>query len=195
MELSEFSDNQLVLLFRNGRRDAFAELFRRHRGMVHRIARRMVGAGPDAEEVLQDAFLRVARAASSYEAKARFSTWLYRIVVNRCLSFRARSGRGRLVALPERCPPDPAPGPYERARAGELKASLRREVAGLPDPLCAAFTVVVLEERPYAEAAEILEVPVGTVKTHVHRARLLLRRRLARELAAEPLPEGGVREC
>lgn len=193
MELGEFSDNQLMLLYAHGRREAFDVLFHRHAALVHRLAVRMVGGAADAEEVLQEVFLRLARAAETWQPRAQLTTWLYRVAVNRCLTHRERRGRGRVVLLPGL--EVAAPGddhPYQAARDRELAGRVRARVAELPDALCAAFTLCALEGRSTAEAAEILEVPAGTVKTHVHRARLLLRRRLARELGPGAGEEGSV---
>ncbi len=184
LDPGEFSDEQLVLLFAHGRESAFDDLFHRYADRVHRIALRMVGSRLDAEEIVQEVFLRVARAAPSWEPRARFRTWLDRVAVNRSLTHRERRGQGRVVLLPglEQLAADTRLGPFEEARERELAESLRSRVAELPDALAAAFTLCVLEGTPTAEAAEVLDLPTGTVKTHVHRARLLLRRRMAREL-------------
>jgi RNA polymerase sigma-70 factor (ECF subfamily) len=147
------------------------------------VATRILGPGPDSEEVLQEVFLRTARAAPDWEPRARLSTWLYRVTLNRCFSHRRQASRRPLVLLPamdDAAGPDEAEGPFERARVGELRAALRGELARLPEDLAAAFTLCVLEELSTAEAAAALERPVGTVKTHVHRARQVLRRRMAR---------------
>lgn len=183
MDHDAFSDVQLVLLFAAGDRAAFDALFRRHNARVWRLAMRMVGGRADAEEILQEVFMRVARAAPDWQPRARFTTWLDRVTINRCLTYRERRGKGRVVLLPglERLA-TAAPSPWQRARDHELARNLDQRVQELPDALCSAFTLVALEGRSYADAAEVLEAPVGTVKTHVHRARLLLRRRMAHEL-------------
>lgn len=184
-EAVDYTDAQLLALYAAGHAPAFDELFRRHRALVYRVAARILGPGPDSEEVLQEVFLRTARAAAGWEPRARLSTWLYRVTLNRCFSHRRQAGRRPLVLLPamdDAAGPDGAAGPYERARAGELKDALRQELTRLPEELAAAFTLCVLEGLSGAEAAAALERPVGTVKTHVHRARQVLRRRMARHL-------------
>lgn len=193
MDLGDFSDNQLVLLFAHGTREAFDELFRRHRQRVYRVAKRLVGERADAEEVLQEVFLRLARSAATWEPRAKLTTWLYRVTVNRSLTHRERTRRANLVLLPGlETVPSVQEGPMQRALERDLAERLRSRVAELAPPLASAFTLCVLEERPYQEAAEILERPVGTVKTHVHRARLLLRRRLDAEIRSlEPLERSG----
>lgn len=156
---------------------------------MYRVAARILGPGPDSEEVLQEVFLQTARAAAGWEPRARLSTWLYRVTLNRCFSHRRKAGRRPLVLLPamdDAAGADDAAGPFERASVGELKAALRREVARLPEDLAAAFTLCVLEGLSTAEAAAALERPTGTIKTHVHRARQALRRRMARHLDGAP---------
>jgi RNA polymerase sigma-70 factor (ECF subfamily) len=191
VDLSEFTDNQLMLLFAHGTRAAFDALYHRHKQRVFRLAVRMVGERADAEEILQEVFLRLARSAENWEPRAKLTTWIYRVTVNRCLTHRERQGKANLILLPGlETVPAVARGPYEEVRERELVRHIRERVAELSGPLAAAFTLCAMEGLSYPEAAEVLERPVGTVKTHVHRARLLLRRRLEKEFDRESVREG-----
>jgi RNA polymerase sigma-70 factor (ECF subfamily) len=189
VELSTFTDAQLVLLYGHGCEPAFDELFGRHHRRLHRFLVRMTADAGEAEDLLQETFVRVARAASKYEPTAAFTTWLFRIAVNRCSSYLKRRGRFKLLRLPALAsagePLEPeCRAPYEQVRGRELQAAFVRAVATLDEPLRAAFVLCELEGFAGADAASILDLPLGTVKTHVHRARLALRRRLAGHLTA-----------
>lgn len=184
MDLSAFTDPQLMALYVHGRQDAFDALFHRHHGRVYRMAYRMTGHASDAEELVQEVFLRVARAAPRYTPSAQFTTWLYRVTCNCCLTHCARRAPDNIVPLSSALAaplPSPAPSPHDALRARQLAASLDRAIAQLPLPWRAAFALCVLEGLPGLEAAEILQLPLGTVKTHVHRARDALRRALPRD--------------
>lgn len=175
MELAGFTDEQLMALFRHGKAAAFDELFRRHRDRVHRLAWRMTGRAADADEILQEAFLRAVRARDRWQPTARVATWLTRIVLNLCANHRRTLARGKLVLLREL--PETAGGrePGDDGTRREVGAAL----LGLEPELRAAVVLRCLEGWSYEEAAEALGVPVGTVKTHVHRARIRLAQVLA----------------
>lgn len=228
MELSTFTDAQLVLLYGHGCEPAFDELFERHHRKLLRFLVRMTGDVGEAEDVLQETFVRVARAASRYEPAAAFTAWLYRIAVNRCSSYLKRRGRFKLLRFPAagadsgvsrgndrggRLPEDASDwqargivlgggiaepvepesrAPFEQVLGRELREAFLRAVASLDEPLRMAFVLCEFEGFPCADAAAILDVPTGTVKTHVHRARLALRRKLAGHLGAEARRGAGV---
>jgi RNA polymerase sigma-70 factor (ECF subfamily) len=200
VELSTFTDAQLVLLYGHGCEPAFDELFGRHHRRLHRFLVRMTGDVGEAEDVLQETFVRVARAASKYEPTAAFTTWLFKIAVNRCSSYLKQRGRCKLLRFPGDAgrrteaagsarsamePVEPeSRTPFEQVRGRELQEAFLRAVASLDEPLRAAFVLHEFEGFAGAEAAAILDVPLGTLKTHVHRARLALRRKLAGQLGA-----------
>ena len=182
MELREFTDPQLMLMYSHGCEGAFDELFHRHRERLYRYLHRMTGDSHEAEEVLQEAFVRVARSADTYEPTAKFTTWLFRIATNRCLSHMKRRGRFKLLRFPKDMSEPEERNPYQKARDREVEEAFKKAVATLDTPLRSAYVLRELEDFSYAEAAKILALPVGTVKTHVRRARMAMRQKLSKEL-------------
>ena len=169
-------ERSLVERARGGDAEAFRELVERYQDRVYALARRMVGDREEAEEVAQDAFLRAWRALPRFRGEARFSTWLYRITHRRACdaaaSLRSRGRRERdLETAGAIADPAPAAGPS----GGE---ALERLVASLPEAQRAAITLFYYQDRSLGEVARILDLPEGTVKTHLHRARAALRRAL-----------------
>ncbi|MDT7802004.1 MAG: polymerase sigma-70 factor, subfamily, partial [Actinomycetota bacterium] len=165
-------DRALLARHASGDRDAFAELVRRHRDRLWRVALRTLGNAEDAADALQDALLSAYRAAGGFRGEAAVTTWLHRIVVNSCLDLARRRTARPTVPLDESTADDRA-APDElgaRETAGEVLAALRR----LPPEQAAAIVLVDIEGYPVADVAEMLEVPVGTVKSRCARGRARL---------------------
>lgn len=190
MDLGAFTDDQLMLLFQHGREEAFEELFARYHQKLFRYLARMTGGDTEAEDVLQDVFVRVARSAANYTPQSHFSTWLYRIATNRCLTFLKGRTKLRLLRLAPDAAEDAGGRPFERAREYELRTAFHSQVATLPERIRSAFVLRELQGLSYEAAAKVLDVPVGTVKTHVHRARLKLRQALRLHLDGLPAATG-----
>jgi RNA polymerase sigma-70 factor, ECF subfamily len=170
-EVEEVSDAHLVTRAQAGRQDAFEELVRRHRDPVFRVALRMLGDDGDAEDATQDAFVQAWRGLGGFRADAAFSTWMYRIVTNRCLNLlRARRRTDPLPAEREA----PASRPDRIAEARWQVADLERAIARLTPEQRAPLVLRELEGCSYEEIAETLEVSVTAVKSRLHRARLEL---------------------
>ena len=168
------SDEELLAAHLRGDRDAFGQLVSRHERRVYGICLRMLGHREDAQDAAQEAFLSALRRASSFRQEAAFSTWLYRIAVNAATDQARRRGRARLSALdPEDAGLAVAPG----GELGEVVASavaVQAALAQVPEEFRVAVVLCDLYRIPYADAAQILEVPVGTVKSRVFRGRLAL---------------------
>lgn len=162
---------------RAGDTRAFRQLVERHQDRAYTLALRIVGLAEEAEEVAQDAFVRAWRSLPGFRGEASFSTWLYRIVANRAFD--------RAAALRRRAGLEAGPGsvaehPIDGAgadHAEDAAHSLRLEamIRSLPPAQRAAITLYYYEDRSVAEVARTLGVPVGTVKTHLGRARRALR--------------------
>jgi len=172
-----------MLAFREGDADAFDALFRRWSGPLLRYLERMLRDLAEAEELVQEVFLRVHRARDRYTPEARFSTWLYRIATNLALN-ELRRPRRRAVhrsAEGEAAPPlaGHEPSPERVVDARRAAAALRRELERLPDKQRAALCLVAVEGLSYAEVAEALGVTQKAVKSLVHRARSALAVRVA----------------
>jgi RNA polymerase sigma-70 factor (ECF subfamily) len=179
-------DVRLMLAFRAGDAAAFETLFDRWSGPLLRYLARMLRDLATAEELVQEAFLRVYRARDRYEPEARFSTWLYRIATNLALNELRRPRQRALwrsAAYDEGEAPLAADAPalddvVDARRRGE---AVWRALAELPEKQRAALCLSALEGLSYAEVAVALEVTEKAVKSLVHRARSTLAARLAGE--------------
>lgn len=162
-----------VLLERHvaGDRAAFAQLVLRHQDRLWRVALRTVGDPEDAADAMQDALVSAYRSAATFRGDAAVTTWLHRIVVNACLDLVRRRGARPTVPLDEAVPDGADPSApdllAQRESATEVLAALRR----LPVDQAAAVVLVDVEGFPVADAAAILDVPVGTVKSRCARGR------------------------
>jgi len=176
----ELSDEALVERTQAGEVEAFSELARRHEQTVYNLALRFMRNHSLAEDMAQEAFLNAFRKIRKFRGDARFSTWLYRIVCNTCLSeLQKRKRRGELSATMEVGLPETPDRAAIHADEAEL---IRRCVAQLPKRYAQAITLYYLKDCSYDEAAEIMEVPQGTLKTWMHRARRHLRDIVGKEL-------------
>ncbi len=175
----------LVGLARAGDQEAFGTLVRRHQRQVFSLAVRMLNDPDEASEATQEVFLSAWQSLKSFRGDARFGTWLYRIAYNYCLKAsitkqRDRSARAELAAqsarehTPERLVSDE----HARLAEGELRDAVRVEIANLPPKYRSVLLLRHVQELSYEEMAEILRVPIGTVKTQLFRARSLLKERL-----------------
>jgi RNA polymerase sigma-70 factor, ECF subfamily len=167
---------------RAGDRRAFEELVLTHQHRVYGLALRMLGNVAEAQDVAQEAFLRAHRALGDFRGDARLSTWLYAIVSRLCLNRLGGSER-RLVRHGEETLArlvDARPGPEQALERGELEDALHRAIGELPEERRIVVVLRDVEGLAYEEIAEILELPVGTVRSRLHRARLDLKDKLER---------------
>jgi RNA polymerase sigma-70 factor (ECF subfamily) len=176
------SDDELMLMCRNGEAAAFDLLFERHYRSVYGFARSMLGESGGTDEVLQDTFLAAVRAAGSYVPQGKFKAWLLQIARNRCLNrLQARKARQKLVEetgfrLVEPEAHDPAPS--DILAGDECEQVIRAAIAMLPDRQREAITLYALEQLSYQQIADVLQVPINTVKTLIRRARIALAKTL-----------------
>ena len=169
--VARLSDADLVSRAQAGRLDAFEELVRRHRLAAYRVALRMLGDESDAEDATQDAFVQAWRNLGGFRSDAAFSTWMYRIVTNRCLNMlRARRRTEPLPADREA----PASRPDRIAEARWQLDDLKRAIERLTPGQRAPLILRELQGCSYEEIAEILELSIPAVKSRLHRARLEL---------------------
>lgn len=178
--MPEPTDEELVVRSRDGSEEAFAELVTRYRTLVYGLIARTVGNRERADDLAQEVFLRVYRGLPYFRGTARLSTWIYRIVINVCLQERG-APRAVLVGL------DGAPAhrlvSTERAAGSlELRDRLDKALARLTPPQRFLIAAHYLQGVQYEQLAAALDMPLGTVKTHLHRARQQLRRLLETEL-------------
>ena len=157
--------------------DAFAELVRRHRDRMWAVALRTTGDPEDAADALQDAFISAFRNAASFRGEAAVTTWLHRVVVNACLDRMRRRKARPTVPFPEEDGETGHRGiadPRDDLDRLELRLEIDRALAALPDDQRAAIVLVDVEGLPVADAARILGVPEGTVKSRCSRGRARL---------------------
>jgi RNA polymerase sigma-70 factor (ECF subfamily) len=167
---------------------AFAALMRRHNQRLFRLARAVVRDDREAEDVVQEAYVRAFTHLDQFEGRARFATWLSRIALHEALA-RVRRGR-RFAALPEEetlsdLPVTARSGPEDRAANRELAVALAAAVDALPESHRAVFVLREVEGLSTAETAEVLGLSQPNVKVRLHRARAALRADLERRLGGE----------
>jgi RNA polymerase sigma-70 factor (ECF subfamily) len=183
VEHASLSDVVLVVRARDGDGRAMEELVRRHQEDVQRLAAHLLRDPEDARDAAQESLEKLCTRLEQYRGEAQFSTWLHRLVVNTCHDLQQRQGRRRHDELRDDplCPQaalqvdDPAPGVVEAATS---RPALRRALSSLSP---SQRRIVVLRDLlawPYDDIAHELDIPVGTVKSHVHRAHGALRGRL-----------------
>ena len=174
------SDTELVARARQGDEAAFEQLVLRHQRYVFNLAYRVLGDYTEAEDITQEAFVRVWRGLSGFRGQARFTTWLYRIVHNLCLNRLPGLQRELLQTEPlEEVLADPGPSPADLFAVRQQMVFLHAQLDRLPEKYRLGLTLRYLQHLSYDEIAAALEMPMGTVKTHIHRARRLLRERLS----------------
>jgi len=172
------ADRDLVNRCRGGDGDAaFRELVDQYKGMVFAVISRSIADRSLVEDLAQDVFVRVHRGLRSFRGDARLSTWMCRIAINVCADARQRAPREvSLDAAPAGAPPPPAAIVVDPAFAGlELRDRVAKAMARLSDRSRLVLTLHYFAGRGYEEIAEALDVPLGTVKTQLHRAKQELR--------------------
>jgi RNA polymerase sigma-70 factor (ECF subfamily) len=167
------TDAELVSRAQAGRLDAFEELVRRHRLGAYRVALRMLGDESDAEDATQDAFVQAWRNLGGFRAEAAFSTWMYRIVTNRCRNMLRARRRARSEPLADDHEA-PASRPDRIAEARWQVEDLARAILRLTPEQRAALVLRELQGCTYEEIAEALDLSLPAVKSRLHRARLEL---------------------
>jgi RNA polymerase sigma-70 factor (ECF subfamily) len=177
------SDEALMARVARGDERAFRELARRHLPAMLGLARRILGNAADAEDVAQEALLRVWTHAPRWQPLALFRTWLSRVVVNLCLDRKRKAPWVGLEAAGELA--DPTPGAGERAETAERDRLLAAAIGDLPARQRAAIVLSYSEGMSNAQVAEILDTTVSAVETLLVRGKQNLRRALATEIDGE----------
>jgi RNA polymerase sigma-70 factor (ECF subfamily) len=164
------SDEQLIRGFAGGDAGAFEDLVRRHEQRIYNLCLRMLGRPEDARDATQDTFLTALRKLGSFRGDAAFSTWLHRVAVNACFDILRKRGRRAEEPLPE----DPGPGPGDVAETAADVVDVQAALLRVPEEFRAVLVLHDVQDLPYDEIAEILGIPMGTVKSRLHRGRLAL---------------------
>jgi RNA polymerase sigma-70 factor (ECF subfamily) len=184
------SDVDIVELVQSGDRKAFSVLIERHKDRAMALAVRMLRNRQDAEEALQDAFVRAYQALPRFEGRSSFGTWFYRIVFNVCSSALERRGTEVHVSMQNETDdgaavleiPSADLPPDLQLESTEAQKIVQEEVERLPEVYASTFTLFVVQEMSYDEIVEVTGLPLGTVKARLFRARMMLRTAVARRL-------------
>jgi RNA polymerase sigma-70 factor (ECF subfamily) len=166
-------DAELLAAHVSGDPTAFTALISRHRDRLWAVALRTTGDPEDAEDALQDALLKAHRSADSFRGDAQVTTWLHRIVVNACLDRMRRAKSRPTVPLPEHDSAHPIE-PSDPLGRRELAWEIDRALRTLPDDQRAALVLIDVEGYSVEEAAQLLDIPTGTVKSRCARGRAKL---------------------
>jgi RNA polymerase sigma-70 factor (ECF subfamily) len=184
-------DEDLVRRAVGGEMSAFGTLVERHERRVYNLALRMTGREEDARDVTQDAFLTALRRLSSFRGDAAFTTWLHRVTVNACYDLLRKRGRGPVLERERDHGFEPPPLP-DHAGDIDLSIDVRRALMQISDDYRVVMLLHDVHDLPYEDVAAILGIPVGTVKSRLHRGRVALARVMGiqaeRERGASPEP-------
>ena len=169
---------------RRGDIRALEDIYHVYGQRVYRLCLRMMGGSADAEDAVQQVFLRVFDQAAKFSGQSAFSTWVYRVTANHCLNVLKASRRNPVTSISD-APEAPlvsqaAPSPLEAAADADEQALAARLLGSLGPEDRVIIVLREIEELTYRQIAYVLEVPIGTVMSRLHRAR-----RILRELAAE----------
>ena len=171
------AEKKLIKAAARGSADAFEHLVRENERMVYALSLRILGNEQDAQDAVQEVFLKAWRSLGTFRGDSRFSVWLYRMTNNACLD-QLRRRRVTLVSLtpeedgePASDIPDPAPSPQELLEQKEVQSAVQSALAELPEDFRRAIVLRETAGLSYAEIAEAMDIDVGTVKSRIFRAR------------------------
>jgi RNA polymerase sigma-70 factor (ECF subfamily) len=190
-------DATLVRECLEGKTRAFGRLYERYRPMVYELAYRMTRNREEAEDVLQDTFLRAMRALGTYDTQYKFSTWILTIASRLCVD-RWRASRRTQLSLDAEYDsgsiqlPHPGERPDDHTFKREVAALVESGLQRVPEDYRVMLILRHRLELSYEEIAAVTGMPLGTVKTRIHRARERLARALSAH-ASDLAPEGGTR--
>jgi RNA polymerase sigma-70 factor (ECF subfamily) len=201
---TERTDEELLAAFQAGDAEAFERLLRRHRGPLFTFLLRMLGDRQRAEDLTQEAFLRVVRAAGRWEARAKFQTWLYTVARNLCVDQSRRDRFRRMDSLDAELPgsegdgpalidrvPGDAPMPDRAADSALVRPALERALQALPSEQREVFLLREQAGLPFKEIAELAGVNENTIKSRMRYALEGLRRHLTAAGVTEETAEAG----
>ncbi len=190
-EAERASERALIQRCKDGDPGAFDELVSRYEKRVFNFAYRITGNYHDAWDVAQEAFLRVFHSIHTFRGDAVFTTWIYRIITNVYLDERKKSKSHRQTSLDEyidleensvsRQIEDDGPAPDEIVENRERDRVVQEAINSLPEYQRMIVTLYHMQHRSYEEIAEILQLPIGTVKSRLNRARQALQEKLESE--------------
>lgn len=188
VQLEALDDRALVTRVQEGDRDAFSTLVVRYQERVYNLVLRGLTDQDAALDVAQEVFLKAYRGLARFQGESQFFTWLFRITMNETITARRRRDRrGRPISLDRTDedgekrsdPPAATDDPGAAVARLDDQALVQQAIAGLEDEQAEVLLLRDIDGRSYQEIAEILECPLGSVKSRIHRARLALKDKLA----------------
>ena len=185
-----FVEARLAKVARNGDRNAFAELVELYKDKIFHLAYRMLNNKQEAEDAVQETFLRVYTNLHRYDENQKFSTWIFRIGTNLCIDKLRR--RKNTYSLDAEMPdgegndyyamlPSHEDTPEKQVIVSETQEQIHRAIETLPEKYKSVVILRYLHDMSLQEISDVLDMPVTTIKTRVHRGREYLRKRLEQE--------------
>jgi RNA polymerase sigma-70 factor (ECF subfamily) len=179
--MNPLPDKELILQLQSGSVEALGLLYDRHQRLVYRTALGITGNSEAAADLLQDVFLRLFRYANNFDSDRPLEPWLYRMTTNLSYTWIKTSQRWLhpLEELVDRIASIGLRSPYDEIDRNEEREAVQNALFSLPLPQRVVVVMYYLNDLSLAEISEILEVPVGTVKSRLHYGRLALKKKLA----------------
>lgn len=201
LRLAGPTDGDLVDRFQHGDRRAFDEIVRRYQDRVYTLCRRWLDDAQGAEETAQDVFIALYRSLPGFRGESQLSTWVFKVTLNHCKNhrlYRNRRGYRRHETIdgpaapgqedmPARQIPDEIASSDSRVHRNEAESLVTAALAQLDEEHRQILLLRDVEDLPYEEIGEILDLPRGTVKSRIHRARAELAAILARKIGREDI--------
>lgn len=185
--LRDAPDNELALAAADGDRDALEALLDRHVDRVHSLCRRLISDPDDALDATQEAMIAVTRGITRFDGRARFTTWLYRVVTNAAIDERRRRARR---PRPVEVVPDTESATHDLVAGVADRIDVDDALERLPEEFRVAVVLRDLCDVDYAQIADVLSVPPGTVRSRIARGRAELARILGNPDRSEQRPTG-----
>ena len=186
------TDRDIIEQVRAGNTRRYAILVDRHKDRALTLAVRLAGNKGEAEELVQDAFLRAFKSLDQFRGDAKFGTWFYRILYNLCMTkVTRRHSRPETLdvedgtILENLLVDQDEPSIHERMESEELHGMISNEVDKLPEKFRSVITLFYVQELSYEDMVSVLSMPIGTVKTNLFRARNLLKERVLGRMKGE----------
>jgi RNA polymerase sigma-70 factor (ECF subfamily) len=186
------TEQEIIQQVRAGNTRRYALLVDLHKDRAFTLAVRLTGDRHEAEELVQDAFLRAFNNLHQFRGDAKFGTWFYRILYNLCMTrVSRRKGKPDHVDISETDGmeglqgDEGEPSIQERMEDDELREMLSAEIGGLPERFRSVITLFYVQEMSYEEIVSVLNTPIGTVKTNLFRARNMLKERILVRMKGE----------
>jgi RNA polymerase sigma-70 factor (ECF subfamily) len=184
------SDQDLIERSLTGEREAFGELVLRYQDRLYGTLAQMLGSVHDALDVAQDSFILAFKNLHAFRKESQFYSWLFRIAYNAAMTRHRRERRHRTASLDDLVHEAPEEScnhsdPAHSVDSQDDIESVQQALRELPEEFRMVLVLKEIEEMPYAEIAETVGCPVGTVRSRIHRGRLMLKERLSRSMKSQ----------